>query len=193
MLELAAGVGGGDCRCLDARQPPRASPWPTATFPFLGRHLFGDPAVPSAPLLSASRAEQSGSCLLPTASCCLCFSFFAVGRPGESSVRLHGAATNSSGSQCHCSRAWSGSPCWELVLGRSPQEPLPPFLFLLLSLSLSLPPPSSWWVSAKPCGLVLGCELIKGGYSDSLAKMTPGRFQLRCGVGREGGPKHPAL
>lgn len=57
---------GGDCRCLDARQPPRASPWPTATFPFLGRHLFGDPAAPSAPLLSASRAEQSRA----VAACC---------------------------------------------------------------------------------------------------------------------------
>lgn len=97
--------------------------------------------------LSASSVRTAERQLLVAADGqrCLCVSFFVVGHPGDSSVRLHGAA-RPQGSQRHCSRTWSGSPCWELVLGRSRRGPLPPFLFLLLSLSLSLSPSlsSSW-------------------------------------------------
>lgn len=69
-------------------------------------------------------------------------------------------------------------------------------LFLLLFLSSP-----SWRVCVKPCGLGLGCDLMKEEVgslvpwlSCSLAKMTPGRFHLSSGVGREGGgPGHSQL
>lgn len=61
------------------------------------------------------------------------------------------------GSQCHCCLGWEGSPCWELVLGRSARSHGPSSLPSGSSFSSS----PSWWVCTKPRGLGLGCELMK--------------------------------
>lgn len=124
----------------------------------------GDSAAPGAPLLSArrGRAERwpvAGGgdsqllSLLQRFCCCWSSRRFKcqITWGGHRQPTAAGASATAPGAR-------SGSPRWDLVLGRSPQGPLLPFLFLLLSLP---PPPPSWGVSAKPCGLVVGCELIK--------------------------------
>lgn len=161
--------------------PPPASRAHTSSF-LCGR-VFPDPRLRPECLCSAQRSSW-----LLTASCCL--GFFVVGRPGDSSVTLLGAAAQV-GSQCpRCAQRESllgGRPAGFLCLLPAPRSARP-------SCSSSSSSPPSWRVWAGPG---LRADERGGRLARSLARMTSGRLHLSGEVGREGGlqlsnPWHPA-
>lgn len=93
--------------------------------------LLGDPGLLPGCLFSAS---QRAALPVLTASCYLGFSFFVVGRPGDPSVELHGAATEGgAGPQ-------AGSPAENWPCPGGPRNGPGSGLCLLLVPPLPLPP-----------------------------------------------------
>lgn len=140
------------CWSWAGRGRPTAGAWMPGSFlePLLGP----PPPFPSladtslvTPLLPERLfSEWSGGWWRPTASCCLCFSFFVVGHPGDSSVKLHGAATNSSESQRHCSEGMVRESLLGTCPGEVPAGATP---------SLLVPPPLPPPLSLPPGGCLL--------------------------------------
>lgn len=131
-VRRGAATGAGQpsgLECLSSLPPP-ASPGRAHTSSFLCGCVFPDPRLRPGCLCSAQRSSW-----LLTASCCLGLRFFVVSRPGDSSVKLLGAAAQV-GSQCPCCAQREslpgGRPAGFLCLLPAPRSAL---LFLLLFLS----------------------------------------------------------
>lgn len=126
----SSGAGAAGAAAAGAGEPgspassPGACPRPPAT--------SGDPVLLPGRL---SPCEPASAPLVLTASCYLGFSFFVVGRPGDPSVKLHGAATE--GGAGH---GRAGSPAENLPCPGRSQEWPHSGLCLLLVPPLPLPP-----------------------------------------------------